>query len=502
MSGPGLLVRAGLGLLLLTAALGTPADADLWGHVTFGRDIVTSGHVIQADQYSFTSDRAWVNHEWLSEVAMAEAYRAAGPAGLVGLKVAVIAALFLVLWRHIARLRPPAPLTIALLVLAFMGTFWRTHTVRPQLFSVLFFALLLHAMVRFDEGRRTRIFVAPLLMALWVNVHGGWIVGLAVLGLWTAFRILDRRGDLAPADRVTLAIVGLLTVAATLANPYGTELWRFLAETVRLGRDDIEEWGSILTHPVALGLPWLLMLSAVAAAFWRLPRMRRLDSLTIVGVLALVSFRVSRLDAFFALAVVMLLTPALVSALEPFVPRSRLTGTVGKGPASAWGAVVITVVAVGAMLVPAAPLIARYASCLPIDGPWVPEPDAARFIALNRLTGRMVTWFDWGEYAIWHFAPALRVSIDGRRETVYRDETIQAHRRFYAADDTALPYLRSLNPDYIWVPKRVPIATRLADTGWTMVFSGPMSAIFARAGAGPFQQVAGVTTGVRCFPGP
>jgi hypothetical protein len=499
MSGPGLLVRAGLGVLFLTAALGTPADADLWGHLTFGRDIVSTGHVVQVDRYSFTSDRPWVNHEWLAEVTMAQSYRVAGPAGLVGLKVVVIAALLLLLWRHVRRLHPSAPITIALIALAFLGTFWRTHTVRPQLFSVLFFAVLLIAMVRFDEGRRRVILVAPLLLALWVNVHGGWIVGLAVLGLWTAARIFDWRSGLAPAHRLMLASIGLLSVGATLVNPYGLEMWTFLSETVRLGRDDIEEWGSILTHPMALGLPWLLMLSAAVFAVWRSPQLRRYDYLTIVGLLGILSFRVSRLDAFFGLTVCVLLTPGLVGALRSVASAPRPPSP--PRPISA-GVLAITIITIGVILVPAAPLISRYSACLPIDGPWVPEPEAARFIARNRLTGKMVTWFDWGQYAIWHFGPDLRVSMDGRRETVYSEQTIQAHRRFYAADDTALPYLRTLDPDYIWMPRRVPIATHLVDAGWTTVFSGPTSIVFARPGAGPFEQVATSSTAMRCFPGP
>jgi hypothetical protein len=132
----------------------------------------------------------------------------------------------------------------------------------------------------------------------------------------------------------------------------------------------------------------------------------------------------------------------------------------------------------------------------------VPEANAARFIQLNRLQGRMLTWFDWGEYAIWHFGPGLQVSMDGRRETVYTDATIQAHRRFYAADATASAYLRTLDPDYIWLPKRLPITGTLAQEGWLPAFSGPISVVFARAGAGPFQQVGPSTTGMRCFPGP
>jgi hypothetical protein len=501
MSGPRLLAGAGLGLLLFTAALGTPADADLWGHLTFGRDIISTGHVIQADRYAFTSDRPWINHEWLTEVSLASVYRLAGPAGLVALKLAIIAALLFVIWRHVTRLHPPALMTLAILTLAFAGTFWRTHTVRPQLFSVLFFAILLVAMVRAGEGRWRSLLIVPPLMALWVNLHGGWIVGLGVLALWTLVQIVLRRQT--PATRIRLSVIGLAAAAATLLNPHGLQMWTFLGETVRFGRDDIEEWGSILTHPVALGLPWLITLVAAGAAFWRSPQVRRLDHAAIVLLLAALSFRVSRLDAFFALAVVILLAPGLVTLFSsaPSVPSAPLPSALPPLPLSR-GVIVITILAIAAMLMPAAPLIRHYATCLPIGGPWTPEPDAARFIARNHLQGRMLTWFDWGEYAIWHFGPDLRVSMDGRRETVYTAATVQAHRRFYAGDGTALAYLRDLNPDYIWLPTRLPIVGRLAGEGWVAVFSGPVSAVFARTGAGPFLDAGPPSSAVRCFPGP
>jgi hypothetical protein len=171
-------------------------------------------------------------------------------------------------------------------------------------------------------------------------------------------------------------------------------------------------------------------------------------------------------------------------------------------PAPSFGVVAITVATVLAMLVPAARLIRPYATCLSIGGPWVPEADAGRFIAVNHLKGRMLTWFDWGEYAIWQFGPDVQVSMDGRRETVYTDATIQAHRRFYAADETALPYLRALNPDYIWLPVRLAVTSRLADAGWIPIFKGSISTVWARDGAGPFRQLGTLSAAMRCFPGP
>ena len=60
----------------------TTVDPDLWGHVMFGHDIVTQGSVQTIDPYSFTSNRPWINHEWLSELQMGLAWKAGGTAGL------------------------------------------------------------------------------------------------------------------------------------------------------------------------------------------------------------------------------------------------------------------------------------------------------------------------------------------------------------------------------------------------------------------------------------
>ena len=77
-------------LLVLTCFLaGTSADADLWGHLTFGRDIVRTHAVGATDPYSFTSDRPWVNHEWLAEAIMWIFYAAGGGAGLIVLKLSL-----------------------------------------------------------------------------------------------------------------------------------------------------------------------------------------------------------------------------------------------------------------------------------------------------------------------------------------------------------------------------------------------------------------------------
>ena len=272
--------------------------------------------------------------------------------------------------------------------MAFAGIFWRTRYVRPQLFSVLLFAVLLVVIERVDEGRGRPLLIVPPLMALWANLHGGWIVGLATFGCWAAVRAFDRRA--AARDRVAVVLASAVGLAATLVNPYGVQMWTFLAETVRFGRANIDDWGTILSHPLALGIPWAIVLSAGAIAAWK-GKIRRVDLIAIVCGLAIASFRVSRLDAFFTLAVVVFLAPRAIRAA-----LSAQAETASQPLPR--GVLLITAATVVAMLIPAASVAGPYASCVSVGGPWAPDAkprgssppidcrDACDLVRLGRCT--------------------------------------------------------------------------------------------------------------------
>src|SRR5205823_14747675 len=122
------------------------------------------------------------------------------------------------------------------------------------------------------------------------------------------------------------------------------------------------------------------------------------------------------------------------------------------------------------------------------------------FIAAHGLSGRMLTWFDWGQYAIWHFAPRLRVSLDGRRETVYSDSFVAAHLQLYFEPASQQDLLRRLAADYAWLPVGVPLVAALESQGWSREYSGPISVVLARHDGSAPQ--AAPPTSPACFPGP
>ena len=97
-------------------------------------------------------------------------------------------------------------------------------------------------------------------------------------------------------------------------------------------------------------------------------------------------------------------------------------------------------------------------------------------IAERGLRGRMLTWFSWGEYAIWHWGrEGILVSMDGRRETVYSNAAVADHLRFYFQPDARHAIVEKLRPDYIWLPAHLKVIEGLRNDGWRPIYSGDRS---------------------------
>jgi len=137
----------------------------------------------------------------------------------------------------------------------------------------------------------------------------------------------------------------------------------------------------------------------------------------------------------------------------------------------------------------------------------LPEPDAVRLLNRQPAGKRVLVWFNWGEYAIWHLSPRMQVSIDGRRETVYSDHLQTRHFDFYFDRPGGANLPEDLRADYIWLPRVLPAVGRLRSDGrWTAIYDGGQSVIFERAGLAERRQnpsvVAAASTTLRLFPGP
>ncbi|HYU78017.1 MAG TPA: hypothetical protein VEK56_03470 [Vicinamibacterales bacterium] len=464
----------------------TGADPDLWGHVRFGLDIIRDHGIPSVDPYSFTSDRTWLNHEWLAEVFMAGAFAAAGSVGLSLLKVSLLLAGFTLIARELTYRGLPPMVRDVLVAACIAGCLALTQTLRPQTFSLPLFAALLIALRRVDEGKTHLAWGIPPLLLVWANLHGGWLVGAGVAGLWIAARLVAPRG----ISRRAWTLLGVTSVLATLGTPYGAGLWRFLWETVGLGRADIGEWQPLTGLAFVDSLPWV---TATAVAVIGFSRRRPIDfaHVAVVVLLMLVSFKVMRVVPFYAVAAVLLAGPGVMR-----------DSSAARKPAMQPTPAEIVVVVVLALAFVAASVVIGYrnANCISLTGEWVADQQAARFIRSAGLSGRMLTWFNWGEYAIWFLAPDIRVSMDGRRETVYSDRMIRQHLAVYWGWPGWQEEFRRLDPDHVWLPVEFPTVGEMQTLGWREVFRTERSVVLSRTAVALPSMMQ--NAGSNCFPGP
>lgn len=231
--GPGAVAFLAVWLLLLAAGRSAfLRDPGTFWHTTTGEIVLTDGF-IRADPYTFTFGGTWwVPYQWLGEVAMALAHRAAGfDAQLLG-AVTIIAAVFAALAVRLARTGLTPVVVACLLGLALAASSSHFH-VRPHLFTLACLTLTAVWLADCDAGRcrLSRLAWLVPLYAVWTNVHGGVLAGVGTLGLvFAGWCVFWRLGLSSPVkawrDVLLLAVVGAGCALSTLASPYGTDLLR------------------------------------------------------------------------------------------------------------------------------------------------------------------------------------------------------------------------------------------------------------------------------------
>lgn len=236
-------IAAATFLLLLVSGDSLLHDPDTLWQIKVGQWILDHRTVPWTDLYSLTREgEAWLSTSWLSQVLFAVAYSHWGWAGPVVVTAAAIAAamglLLALLQRH---LDWPYALVFCLLAmtLAAPHLLARPHVLALPVMVGWTGTLIVAA----DRGRAPSFLLLPL-MALWANLHGGFVLGLALIGaigleaLWCA----------APARRMALALrwtaFGFGALVASCCTPYGVDTLLGAAHILSLGKSFsvIAEW--------------------------------------------------------------------------------------------------------------------------------------------------------------------------------------------------------------------------------------------------------------------
>ena len=283
-------------------------DSDTYWHIAVGRWILDQGALPHADIYSFTKNgEPWISSSWLAQVLYALAYDSAGWAGPVMLAAASIASAF-ALFAFVLASRVPARYAIAValwvLLLSVSHMFARPHVlVLPLMIAWV------HGLLRASEQREPPSFWLLPLLALWANLHGGFVFGLALI----APIALDALWNAEKAQRLRVAIRWALFAVAALAaccvTPYGWNSILASRKILDLGEllHLIYEW-----MPVDFGHfgPFEgCILASIAAALYYGVKLNPPRILLLLGLLHMALSHVRNVEIFALLAPLVVLTP-------------------------------------------------------------------------------------------------------------------------------------------------------------------------------------------------
>jgi hypothetical protein len=422
-------------------------DPDLWGHVQYAEDALAAGHLHEAATHTFTAvGHRWINHENLSEFALAFGYRLLGPRGMLAAKCLLGLGVVWLMLRAALRQGVSLPVACAfqLLVATTLTAFWAT---RPQLASFVLLAAMVAALdrafARWGDERRVDarwLCALPPLLAVWANAHGGFIAGYCLLVAYLGLRGLEaiyylRREAWRPIG--VFALVAAAGGLATLINPYGAELHWWLANSLRFPRPEITEWAPP-SPAKAFFLP-MTLLYATAAVCWIGTRRRR--DWTQIVLLTLFIWQSLLHARHIPLAAVLagFWLPVHVQSLAVRFRNSRESrvesreptraGAGGPTPQPAW---LTALPQRGVGLALALGLLVfkldRRLRDMPV-GRGVYPVAAVQYMADHDLHGKLVVHFNWAQYAL-AALPDSRVAFDGRFRTCYPQEVIDMHFDF------------------------------------------------------------------------
>ncbi|HLE80018.1 MAG TPA: hypothetical protein VJA25_01855, partial [Dehalococcoidia bacterium] len=233
---------------------------DTWWQLLAGEEILQTGSVPRVDSYSFTvAGHEWVAYQWLGEVLMALTHHLGGLQGLVALTLVLSAVLMFLLY-YLAWQRCRNVLAAFLACVLVMPLLVVSFTLRPQVLGYAFFLITLICLERFRRGEARALWLLPPVFLLWVNIHGTFLFGLLVLGLYWVSGLVEFRCGFLTAQRWSLRqrrhllVVILLSIVALTLTPYGTRLAAYplelsLLQPLNVGL--ISEW-----QPVPLDVWW------------------------------------------------------------------------------------------------------------------------------------------------------------------------------------------------------------------------------------------------------
>ncbi len=475
-----------LGLFAMAARNVT--DPDVWWHLKTGQYIAEHKSVPHTDPFSYTrAGQPWVAHEWLTELLLYELERATGLGGLIVVFAAVLCAAFFFLYLRCG----PRPYFAGLAVLSAAWATMPVWGVRPQVLSLLLTSMWLLLLERSERNPKLLWWTLPLTL-LWVNLHAGFALGLAlsalfIAGEWIELR-LGRTQQSTPHLRYA-ALILLLDLLIVPLNPNGLRMFSYPIATLRSAamQNYIAEWASPNFHHAEYWPFLLVVLGTFAALSWSRAQVRPRDLLLLVVSLYAGLCSIRMMPLFVLIAV-----PLVFQRLGDW-PTSRPKRL--RRP-----------LAVRTLLNAAIVLAMALFACVHVIQVIRRQPQAeaqrfpggaVAFLQTHSPSGRIFNHYDWGGYLIWRLYPSTPVFIDGRAD-LYGQQLLDQFAYTYQFKSDWQQALQRWSIGTVIVPADSALATGLRNSpGWTVAYEDAQAIVLTAPRSHAGEAAASLLSSVR-----
>ena len=461
-------------------------DNDTWWHLRAGQWMVENRSLMQVDSFSFTrAGTPWAYPGLWVQVLMYVIFNWFGPGGLNLWAAGLVTLTFWVVWKTLPDRGFLAAFAIILAATA-SSIYWSS---RPYLITFLLSAVFLWLLEGYRWRGRKNLWALPVLMVLWVNSHGAFLIGFLMWGCYFAGSLVDwliakRQGSLVLESTLKvkhLFVVGILMGIALLINPQGAEILSLPFTTVARKAEQlhIEEWQSPDFTETRMK-PFGILLLVTVVVMVGSKRKSAVDEFLLVsgfGFMGLVSARFIPIFAVVAPVILARHAKELILYLgEKLKIKQNIQLDRKPTPIQGWlNRILVLLLALVALL--------KVATVLPAEENWkvfrqTLPVSAVEFIKTEQPEGRMFNSYDFGGYLIWSL-PEYPVFIDGRAD-LHGDEIIFEWLSIVRGEDGWEDSLDEWEIGFILVEPDMPLVEKLGEEGWKLVYEDDVAVVYTR----------------------
>jgi hypothetical protein len=465
--------------LLFALATFIPVDSDTWWHIRSGEHTLTRG-MIYTDPFSFTKAGApWINHSWGAQLILYTVWGLAGNFGLAIYVSALATAGMYVVYRMC-----PGSVYLRMFTLvigaATAAVFWSP---RPQMLSFFLSTVILYLLHLHKRRQLDRLWLIPIVMAIWGNLHAGFSIGFIFLFGSIAGAVLGRLfnpqgpNGLSWAAIRKLSLVSVVSIAALVINPYGLQMLVVPFQTVSIGalQNFIQEWNSPNFHERQTWPFVLLLLGLFGASGASSKRLDWTDFVLASGT-AFMGLLAGRNISVFAVVATPILTDHLDSLLSErgwvIQPTRRVTARLARLNAVLVGVILLGALAKVLLVLDTKTVQKAQEERLPVR--------VAEYLNTQRPAGPLFNSYNWGGYLLFK-APDYPVFVDGRTD-LYGDAFLT--NEYYATATGGADWRKTLDQyriNLVVVEAQSGLARGLrAEPGWKLDYEDPMAVVFVR----------------------